>query len=213
MDLPSLREPDFNHRDWLLFTQEKLIQRISTNISTQIVKIDTKSFLIISDIPEELLDKLEFITNTDMNNNYLYIEKFTLYMSGSPKPISVPGLGNIVVNAFRQSDANGFFEGKKTHTPFDVTQFVGSNFQEQTSGCHRRRGSTFSDFIDEFSSLIPFAPTTKGNTKTYEIILNPDFSFGGLFNDINNVLKPVTDTITPASNSASAEYIKWFNNL
>jgi len=180
MDLPSLYEPDFKHADWLLFTQEKLIQRVSTNISTQIVKTDKKRFLIISDIPEELLDKLDFITNTDTNNNYLYIEKFTMYMSGSPKPIKIPGLDNIVVNAFRQSDANGFFEGKKTHSPFDVSQFRGSNF----------RGYTFSDFIDEFSSLIPFAPTTTGNTKTYEIILNPDFGnfFSGAIGGLTGLL-------------------------
>ncbi len=164
MDLPSMRDPDLKHADWLLFTQEKLIQRISTNISTQIVKTDAKRFLIISDIPEEYLDRLEFITNTDTNNNYLYIERFTVYLSGFPKPVDIPGLGNIVVNAFRQSDANGFLEGNKTHRPFDVHQFVGSNF----------KGDTFSGFIDSFSSLIPFAPTTTDNKKMYQIILNPD---------------------------------------
>ncbi len=164
MDLPSLRDPDLKHADWLVFTQEKLIQSVSTNISTQIVKTETTRFLIIGDIQEDDLDKLEFITNTDRNNNYLHLEKFEVYISNSPKPVNIPGLGNIVVNAFRQSDANGFLEGYKTHRPFDVHQFVGSNFD----------GCSFSDFIDEYSARIPFAPTTTRKVKTYEIILNPN---------------------------------------
>jgi hypothetical protein len=168
MDLSSLNEPDLEHADWLLYTQEKLIQRVSTNISTRIVKTGEKRYLIISNITEEHLDNLQFLTNTDTNNNYLYIEQFSVYISGAPDSISIPGLGSIVLNVFRQSDATAFFENKKTHKPFDVSDnvsdFMGSTFT----------GSTFSEFIDEFSGLIPFAPSTRGCVKTYEIILNPD---------------------------------------
>ena len=128
------------------------------------MKTAGKRYLIISHITEEYLDDLQFLTNTDTNNNYLYIEQFNVYISGAPDTISIPGLGSIVVNAFRQSDASAFFENKKTHRPFDVSNFLGSTFT----------GSTFSAFVDEFSDLIPFSPSTRGYVKTYEIILNPD---------------------------------------
>ena len=57
--------PDLTHTDWVLFTQQKLISNVNNNIPSEIIKVGTKSYLIISDIPEEDLDKLYFLTNTD----------------------------------------------------------------------------------------------------------------------------------------------------
>ncbi len=60
---------DLQHRDWLLFTQQALISKVNPNISTDIVDRDNGSkVLIISDIPEDSIKDLLFITNTDNNS-------------------------------------------------------------------------------------------------------------------------------------------------
>jgi hypothetical protein len=48
--------------------------------------------------------------------------------------------------------------------PFSIKNFVNTNFT----------GTSFNEFIDDYSGIIPFAPSTKGFVKTYELIFNPD---------------------------------------
>ena len=110
-------------------------------------------------------NELQLLTNTDQNNNYLYIEDFKVYVSTSSNPENIPGLVDVVKSSFRSNDANAFINGSKVYYPFDVKNFQGSYF----------KGKTFSEFIDTLSGLLPFSASTAGFKKVYQITLNPDF--------------------------------------
>jgi len=156
--------PDLTHANWLLFSQEKLIQNVNTNISTEIISSKNKNFLVVSNVSEADIDKLYFLVNTDQNNNYLYLESFAVFYQGASKSVNIPGLQTIMINNFRQSDIKGFISKANVHYPFNVKNFVGSDFT----------GNTLSEFIDQFTGLIPYSPSTYGNVKTYSFVLNPD---------------------------------------
>ena len=161
--MPNVNLPDLTHADWVLFTQQKLISNVNSNIPSEVIKDGNKLYLIISNISEEDLDKLYFLTNTDNNNNYLYIENFNVYTSNSSSPENVPGLLEVVVSCFRSNDTNAFINGSKVYYPFDVNNFQGSYF----------KGKTFSEFVDTLSGLLPFSASTAGYNKSYQIILSP----------------------------------------
>ena len=156
---------DLQHRDWLLFTQQALISKVNPNISTEIVDRDNGSkVLIISDIPEGGIKDLLFITNTDNNNNYGYLEKFVVFKFGSSIPLNIPGLSKIVKNIYRYSEMNAFLSKSTTHDPFNPKNFVNSSF----------KGQSFTEFVDELTALLPFTTDTGSITTTYQIIFNPD---------------------------------------
>jgi hypothetical protein len=156
---------DLQHRDWLLFSTKQIIQMINPDISVDIVsKPGDGKVLVANCIPESSIDKLQFLVNTDENNNYLYLEDFSVYRSGDIQPLNVPGLVETVTNNFRTSDINGFLQSNKLHTPFSA-----SNFQDSTF-----TGTTFSEFIDQYTGLIPFCPSTYGSVKIYSFTVNPD---------------------------------------
>lgn len=167
---------DLKHRDWLLFSTKSLILSVDQNISIQIIDTpDGGKRLIANGITDNSIEKLYFITNTDGNNNYLYLEEFNVYKKNSSKPLNIPGLDDIMKNAFRSSDALNFISDNKTHKPF-----VGSNFKTASS-------DTFSQYIDELTGFLPNTLTTKGVEKTYEIILNPDDFISDMKNLGNNI--------------------------
>jgi methylglyoxal synthase len=90
---------DLKHRDWLLYSTKRIIQSVDENISVEI--IDTPNGgkkLIASEITEADIDKIAFLTNTDQNNNYLYLEDFQVYIAGSISPLNIPGLKETVMN-------------------------------------------------------------------------------------------------------------------
>ena len=156
---------DLKHRDWLLFTQQALISKVNPNISTEIVDRENGSkVLIITDIPENSLKDLLFITNTDNNNNYGYLEGFNVFRFGSSIPLNIPGLSEIVKNIYRYSDMNAFLSKSTTHDPFNPKNFVNSSF----------KGQSFTEFVDELTALLPFTTDTGSIITTYQIIFNPD---------------------------------------
>ena len=160
---------DLQHRDWLLFSTKQIIQMIDPSISVDIMTTANDGKVLVANcIPESSIDKLQFLVNTDQNNNYLYLEDFSVYRSGSIEPLNVPGLVNIMTNNFRTSDINGFLQSNKLHTPFSVTNFQDSTFT----------GTTLSEFIDQYTGLLPFSPTTYGMVKIYSFTVNPDVNYG-----------------------------------
>jgi len=161
---------DLQHRDWLLFTQQALISKVNPNISTEIVDRDNGSkVLIISDIPEGGLKDLLFITNTDNNNNYGYLEEFNVFRFGASIPLNIPGLSDIVKNIYRYSDMNAFLLKSTTHDPFNPKNFVNSSF----------KGQSFTEFVNQLTALLPFTTDTGSIITTYQIIFNPDEEYMG----------------------------------
>jgi len=157
---------DLTSRDWLLNSTKSLILSVDENISVEIVDTpDDGKVLIASGISESSINKLKFITNTDQNNNYLYLEDFQVYLPGNFTPLVVPGLKEVVINAFRNSDINAFVKSEKVHYPF-----VAGNMMTLKNPIH-----TFSTFIDAYTSLLANIFGTYGSVKVYSITLNPDY--------------------------------------
>jgi hypothetical protein len=163
----SSKRSDLQHRDWLLFSTKRLLQTINYNISVMINDTPNGGKLLVAqNISEGDIDNLPFLTNTDQNNNYLYLQDFNVYVEGSFTPQNIPGLKEIVMNAYTSTDADSFLKKEDVHFPFMVKNFENSDF----------KGTNFSQFVDEYSGLIPFATNTIGYVKTYEVVLNPDLT-------------------------------------
>jgi len=161
----DLEHRDLEHRDWVLYSTKKMLQSIDQHISVDIIeKPNNIKILIASGVSESSIDKLLFLTNTDQNNNYLYLEDFQVYIIGAYSPLNIPGLKETCMNVYRASDIDGFLSGNKTHNPFNPKNFQNSSFT----------GTTFSQFVDQYSSLLPYCVSTSNQIKTYQFTLNPD---------------------------------------
>ena len=157
-------------KDWLLNSQKALILKVDANISTVIVNDGINKKLYVENVSEGIIDKLYFITNTDQNNNYLYIEDFKVYIGGSPTPCPIQGLDDTVKDVYYNSDISSFLNGDKIQYPFN-----GLLYQQNCAF----RGTTFSEYVDFASACTPLSPTTIGFKKTYAFTVNPDSFFPG----------------------------------
>jgi hypothetical protein len=160
--------PDLTHADWWIRTIVKILQQIDSalrfSISTH--ANDTKH-LHIDNISEETLPKLYFLTNTDQNNNYGYLEDFFVYTTNdySRTPINIPGgFSELAQCLFQNSDAKAFLNGDKTHKPF---------FQPLINPVTKKPLS-MKNYIDMITSTMPWNPQTTGFIQYYSIVVNPD---------------------------------------
>jgi len=189
------QQRDFKHEDWLLFSQQKLIESIDPKVSiTYVDKPNGGRNLVISGIDPVKIDDYQFLTNTDQNNNYLYLDKFNVYLSGAYKPLEIFGLNDIMLNLYRNSDIKGYLESKKTHKPFTIENLNDDSFLklyegyvQDTSGNISIGGAvaydasantynvTFKKYIDAYTKIIPYVIKTAESFLTYELILNPDY--------------------------------------
>ena len=152
---------DLQHRDWVLRSQQALIADIAPIVSTSIQETpDGGKRLFINHVNESDIQKLLFLTNTDQNNNYMYLENFEIFTSNDIRPLYFPGLSQIMIKIFETTDLKGFIEGSKTQQPFVPSSF---------------NGLTINEFIDVLSNYLPFVPNTSGKAKYYTLTLNPDF--------------------------------------
>ena len=151
---------DLQHRDWVLRTQQAIIAQVAPNVSTKIIDTDNEGkLLLINHVDEYDIVKLRFLTNTDQNNNYLYLEDFSVILEGGIQPLEFPGLKESIIKTFELSDGFAFLEGSKIHFPF-----TGNNF----------KGESINKFVDGLSALLKFVPDTLGIKKYYNLTLNPD---------------------------------------
>lgn len=164
-----MSEPDLSSRDWIVFTQKALINSIDIEVSCEIVDFPNgKKKLNVSNISEATMEKLLFITNTDQNNNYLYLEDLVVHVFGSSnryKSIFIPGLQAIALSLYRNADLTGFLDSSITKNPF-----TGANISKNSG----TSVSTFGEFIDNLTNMIPFSIKTYGKVKLFSLVLNPD---------------------------------------
>ena len=156
---------DLTSRDWLLNSTKSIILSIDQNICVDIVDTPKNGkILIATQISESSIDKLKFLVNSDQNNNYLYLADFQIYLAGSNSPLVVPGLKEVIINAYRNSDINAFVKSEKVHYPFVVGNMMTQN----------RPTYTFSTFIDAYTGLLANIFGTYGSVKVYSITLIHD---------------------------------------
>ena len=152
---------DLQHRDWVLRSQQALIAKIDSTISTKIINTpDGGMRLLVNYVSESAIQELLFFTNTDQNNNYMYLENFSVTIQGDLQPLEFPGLSQTMIKVYELSDSNGFINGSKTQQPFAPGSF---------------NGKTINQFVDAYSSLLPYVPSTFGKEKNYNFSLNPDY--------------------------------------
>ena len=153
---------DLKHRDWVLRSQQALIATIDPTISTKIISTpDGGMRLLIFNVTESSIQELLFFTNTDQNNNYMYLEHFSVTIQGDLQPLEFPGLSQTMIKVYELSDSNGFLNSSKTQQPFAPGSF---------------NGKTINQFIDALSALLPYVPSTFGKVKNYNLVLNPDLN-------------------------------------
>ena len=173
---------DLNHSDWLLNSITKIMESIDAKISVNGETTNSGGKRIfIYGVDEVAIDKLYFLTNTDQNNNYLYIEDFKVYLDNNSYPFEIAGLKMIAKSMYYHSDIFAFLSGNKIQIPFDVANITNTSYT----------GKTFSGYIDYLSSVIPYIEITSGHIKKYEIILNTDNSIGTIAygnDDKNNTI-------------------------
>lgn len=144
---------DLKHSDWLFFSQQKVIQKMVPSVTTSI----RGKKLVISNISEDDLLLLEFFTNTDSNNNYLYLESVNVNLADSDSSLLISGLQDTMLDVYRLSDLNSYLSDLKVHTPFNNTAF---------------NGISVGDFIDNLTSALPTVPDSKGLTKIFTLTLS-----------------------------------------
>jgi len=113
--------PDLEHADWLVYTTISMVQNVNPNIVTRFSKTENKRHLILYNVSEQDILNLYFLTNTDSNNNYLYLEEFVLFFNNNQSTgITIPGLKDLVLDIWRNTDANAFINEQKTYKPFNI---------------------------------------------------------------------------------------------
>jgi hypothetical protein len=88
-----------------------------------------------------------------------------VYIFGYPTPLFIPGLDEICRSLYRDSDLDNYVEGSKTSLPF-----TGSNISRNSQA----NVQTFAEYIDLFTSIIPYSNKTYGKVKLFAFVLNPD---------------------------------------
>jgi len=163
---------DLTSRDWVAASTKQLVLSIDPSVSVEYKYFpDGRMNIFLNNISESTIGKLSFLTNTDFNNNYLYLEDFNVFINNNFSPLDVPGLFAIADSLYKQSDITAFLAGNKLKQPF-----APSNIQETSLP----PGSTFNELVDALTGLIPYAEHTINNVKTYQIVLNPDAGSGGV---------------------------------
>jgi len=162
----SLNSPDLKHRDWLLATTVKMVQNIDSFIRWKIISLPNGTkHLVLSNISEDSLGKINFLTNTDQNNNYLYLEDINVFIDGNfNNRIEVTGLKELAIELYNNSDQLAFLSNSQTHVPFNNPLLYPFT----------NKPMSLNTYIDLVTSAVPFNPNTVGHVKTYSLILNPD---------------------------------------
>jgi len=154
---------DLKHEDRLLFSQDHLIRAIDPNISTSITQKGKKKFLVLANIPctNESMAALPFLTNTDMNNNYLHLDSIKVFLNNSPYSSTIYGLNSVVVDNFRKADS----------TAFSASPTI-SKFLPFSTGTY---SSGFKSFLVNYSGVVPNSPVITNETSiTVTLVLSCD---------------------------------------
>ena len=177
---------DLTSRDWVAASTKQLVLSIDPTVSVEFQYYPNGGMKIfLSNISESTIGKLSFLTNTDFNNNYLYLEDLKVFINSHYSSLDIPGLFEISNSLYKQSDITAFLAGNKVKQPF-----APSNIQDTSLP----PGSTFNDLVDSLSGLIPYVEHTINRVKTYQIVLNPDYAGARGFNPTKQEPSPPQET-------------------
>jgi hypothetical protein len=109
--------PDLTSQDWVNTTIETMVHSVDPNIKVVFTK---QKEVLLSNIGEESLLNLKFLTNNDLNNNYVTLINFVLFTDDDnfQQPLVIPGLKDVAVYCWKYNDSNSFLNGNNTFLPF-----------------------------------------------------------------------------------------------
>jgi len=148
---------DLTHADWLGNMIANKIRMLNPNIviGVRASKYQKNKGVLINiyEISETDITNLALPTNTDSNNNSLFLDKIAVKLDNNAISYSIPGFKDATVAAFNYYDANAFINGQKSFIPF----------------------TQVNTYLDNYTSLIPFLPQTINHIKTYNLTLKVSF--------------------------------------
>jgi len=119
---------DLTSRDWVAASTKQLVLSVDASVSVEFEYYpDGGMKIFLNNISESTIGKLSFLTNTDFNNNYLYLEDFNVFINNNFSPLDIPGLFAIADSLYKQSDITAFLAGNKLKQPFATTN-IQDNF-------------------------------------------------------------------------------------
>jgi hypothetical protein len=150
--------PTKSNIPWYLALQASLAKKTDRNITARAT--NNRQTLLLSNISEDDLKNLPFITTTDQSSENPTLIGFRVNIKGDNGfsiPIHVPGLAMTMAQAFRRAGSDAFLLNWKTFTPFK-NPFNNDKFK------------TVGDFIDTQSSINNSLVSTVGKNKTYTVV-------------------------------------------
>lgn len=165
--------PDLQHSDWLLRSITEMVRNVSLHIRIKQENKGPKKLLILSNISESDLSKLTFLTNSDKNNNYLYMENMEVFFDDDYQktPIQIPGINIIAINAWNNADSKAFLNGQTTFKPF-LNPIDGPSIPGIVQSTVNPISIPL--YVDIMTSMCRYLPNTTGVVKKFSITLNPD---------------------------------------
>jgi hypothetical protein len=124
----SSSSPEDDHSQWLLNLITNLAQKVNTNIVVKQMG-NGLGLLMLSNVGENDLAKLSFLTNNDVNSNYGRVVGMNVSIAGqngTAIPVGIPGFSQAIAKAYSDSDSEAFLNNSKTFKPF-VDPFTDPN--------------------------------------------------------------------------------------
>lgn len=120
--------------------------------------------LVLSNISEEAMTKLVFPINKDSNNNKLTLVSVDVSLVSNPTSrVNVPGLTQLMIHAFNNSNSKAYRKAGIIHVPFAEIP-SGIIPQEQPT-------LTASQLTDVLTSVTTFTKSTYKKEKLFALIL------------------------------------------
>ena len=165
--------PDLTHADWWIRTTVKMLQNVDNTMRFAVHRIEDTQHLHIQNISEPTLSNLLFMVNTDQNNSYGYLEAMQVFTKNdySVSEIPVPGLSQLAISIWNNSDSKCFIDGLRTQSPFLNPLINPTNTTQPFS---------IPQYVDMMTEMIPWLPSTYGQEKVFSLFLNPDEPLKGI---------------------------------
>lgn len=135
-------KPDLTTSDWLIFSTEKMIKRINSNIVTR----KGTNGLTVKNISSDDLKKISLFTHNSTNNNYLSLDSIHISLN-TGVVLLLPGLKEIVTEIYKDEDNIANTEDQKFFQPFVYLD----------------------ELVDKFTFIVPFYPKLAGKEKYYTL--------------------------------------------
>ena len=139
-----------------LLLQQKLLESLGSNVKTKI--IDDGNTLIGSDITEEQIIKVKFVSNLASNKEKIFFSNINVTLDNEPDIRKIFGFFELLDARVRRSDIDNALEPQDiSYTPFL------KNFKS---------GDNINQLCDKVSSLVGCSPDTFNRVKKYILIFN-----------------------------------------